>query len=564
MTGADVPAGDVLAETFGVDPGAAVERGQQDRDAETGEAFGGQGVVERGFRDVLNSYEDAVVDPAADTAGDVGRFVNDPSARPGFLQPVTQPGQDPEDVTTGVGIPNEAQAEAAVRTVGNLPRLGLTPIEAGEFVVEGAEAAATGEGGEFVERAGGAAAVTAAEMGVAAQQSPDRFLSTLGASTLGTAGILRGARAAGGARGARAAATTIQPGEELAIAAARRGVPGTSRLAGAIGDVDVRRRAGEFRRDESGQLGRSRAGESDGSSGSGGSSDTTPTISAEDLSGSRATVDPTRGGRFGTRPTGGRSPESRPERIAEGEPGAGNVRGFRSAETEQQRGGVAADRGRVPDNDLRERAQRPEVRPAGGPPSPREALFGAVRTEATTDTATDAQQRTEAAQEAEVRPGAGVGAGVGLGLRPDVDVGPAEVERARVEPFAGLRSEPLAGTRGETRQDTRQDTRTETRTETRFDTRKDTRSESRQETRAEARAEARREPLADPVRGGRGDDDEERSGFLGTVDEIRTEFRNPLTGDVLQGGSGDATPTPDGPETGLQLPGLSGFPGFEG
>lgn len=155
---------------------------------------------------------------------------------------------DAEDIVEPTGT-RDQRAEVARGAaegglgIANLPALGGTVVGAGEFAVAGGEAAASGEGGEFATTAASAGIVAGGGAARFAAENPVRFAGQVAGSAVASSAILRGAQAVGGARTTQAAAFGIQPGEEIAIAAARRGVPGASRLAGAVGDVDAETRA---------------------------------------------------------------------------------------------------------------------------------------------------------------------------------------------------------------------------------------------------------------------------------------------------------------------------------
>lgn len=139
--------------------------------------------------------------------------------------------------------------QSSVRTVGDLvtlvPSAALGVKEAAEFVEAGGRETLAGDFEGFVSRAQRAGV----ERGEAfVEQARDNPID-VGVRGAGTAalsfGAIGAARAVGGARAARATSAAIQPGEELAIGLARRGivpdraaraVPGVRQ--GHIGDVD--------------------------------------------------------------------------------------------------------------------------------------------------------------------------------------------------------------------------------------------------------------------------------------------------------------------------------------
>jgi len=537
--------GSVLAEDTPFSE-SRVSQGREATDTDTNEAFGGRGTAEQELRNALDFYERRVVDPVATSAGDIAAFRYS-ERNPLNLRPGEEAGELPDSG------PSPQEAESTVRAIGNIPRLATAPIEAAEFVGAGVSQTAQGEGGEFVDKTANVAALRGAQLVQASQDSPEQLRGQLVGSTIGTFGLLKGARTVGGARTQRAASVAVQPGEEAAIFAARRGVPGTRRLANAVGDVDVGSQARRFRQDEGGQLGQSRSrssseSDSSGSSSSGGG----PTITAEDLGSTRAVADPTRGGRFGSPPSGGRQPDATTDVPSAGEPSS---LGFRSARTEQERGGTAAESNRKPNQDLREQAEARQVtEPEAQTGAIENTAVGLLRgTEA--QVGQDVTAGQEARQEAAQRPFAGTRVDSFLNSRPRTEPGVTN----RVEPFVGTRLENRLETRVETGTEARQDTRQETRQEVRQETRTEARAESRIEPRIETRFETRTETDFDDDRGSNDDGNGRFPGLIGESEEVVTLFRNPLSGEVLDDSADGSSSVPGFGSSDNSGPDLGGF-----
>jgi len=242
--------------------GSLINAGREDR-GDSGEAFGGEGVVEETLRGAAEFGTNEIINPAAEL---VGQTIRTGASTFAAGSPVTadDPARAAGSNTTGTRAQDLSQGTVeGAGSIANVPGLAVGAIELGEFGAAGVSQTASGDGGQFAQDAAEAGALTAGEFGAAAQANPDRVAGQLIGSTLASGSAIGAARRVGGPRAGRAASTAIQPGEEALIFGARRGIPGTRRLASRFGDVSVRDRASEFRRDEGGQLGRSRAGESD-------------------------------------------------------------------------------------------------------------------------------------------------------------------------------------------------------------------------------------------------------------------------------------------------------------
>lgn len=152
----------------------------------------------------------------------------------GVEQSITSFGVPVSPAVSG-GRPSVTPSAQTVQDVGDLTggaaalaALPFTaPKEAAEYVGAGVAATVEGEGAEFADRTGDAAAQRLVDTAETALDDPRSFaLTTVGAGVASGVAI-RGAQALGGARAARATSVAIQPGEELAKAAARRGVVST-------------------------------------------------------------------------------------------------------------------------------------------------------------------------------------------------------------------------------------------------------------------------------------------------------------------------------------------------
>lgn len=153
------------------------------------------------------------------------------------------------------------------------------PQEAAEFSVEAGRRTARGEARDFAGDVGSAAAGKGVVVAQEASQDPAGFAGQLAGSAVLSAGAIGAAGRFGGPRTARATSVTIQPGEELAIAAARRGAIPT-RAATAVPGVrrsQIRAEAEEFLQSDRGQL------ELTGPRSRSESREETTTITAEDL-----------------------------------------------------------------------------------------------------------------------------------------------------------------------------------------------------------------------------------------------------------------------------------------
>lgn len=138
-------------------------------------------------------------------------------------------------------------ARGAVQGVGDIAAAPFDAFvagkELGEFGAAGTEATLEGQGGEFLDRTEAEAVRRGTLIKQSIEADPANFASRVGASAVAAGGAIGGASRLGGARAARATSVAIQPGEELAISAARRGVISSSTAtkvpgvrAGHIGD----------------------------------------------------------------------------------------------------------------------------------------------------------------------------------------------------------------------------------------------------------------------------------------------------------------------------------------
>jgi len=557
--------------------GSLIGRGREDEANANEDRFGED--LDIPFTDIgfvsgsdaaADAVEQRVISPVSEVAGDVsgssqtgvgigvGLLTSDPDAfgEETFNQSEQELRDIPRSEENEVGEENAGEvigegATSGALGIANVPRVANAVFEAGSFTVEAGEETVEGDGGEFAQEATEAGALRAGQGAEFAASNPLRFSSQLAGGAIASSSLIRLGRFAGGPSGGRAASTLVQPGEEAAIFAARRGVPGTRRLAGLVGDVDV----GQGRRflsDEGGQLGQSRSRGSSESESSGSSSGGT-TITAEDLANTQArSSDLTRGGRFGSEPSGGRQPEATTDVPSAGEPSS---LGFRSARTEQERGGTAAESNRKPNQDLREQAEARQVtEPEAQTGAIENTAVGLLRgTEA--EVGQDVTAGQEARQEAAQRPFAGTRVDSLLNSGPRTEPGVTN----RVEPFVGTRLESRLETRVETGTEARQDTRQESRQEVRQETRIESRAESRIEPRTEFRFDTRRETDFDDDRAVDGDESGRFPGLTGDSEEVVTLFRNPLTGDVLDDSADGGSSVPGFGSSDSDGPDLGGF-----
>lgn len=98
------------------------------------------------------------------------------------------------------------------------------PQETAEFAHEGVGRTVEGEGAEFAGAVGGAALGTGILTAREARRDPGRFVGQLSGSAVAATGGIAGATRLAGPRAGRAISVAVQPGEELAITAARSGV----------------------------------------------------------------------------------------------------------------------------------------------------------------------------------------------------------------------------------------------------------------------------------------------------------------------------------------------------
>ncbi|MGB9954684.1 hypothetical protein ACOZ4F_20020 [Haloarcula marismortui] len=464
--------------------GSLVGRGREDAANAGGGRFGDDLT---GIDDTLAGagrfVDDEIISPVADTTGDVFALGQQGSQLAGAGNPVAiamgtagaqQSADALDDTETRVGdlargdagqrsdsVQLERFGEGSARGAGgvlNLPALGATGVDATEFTVEAGEQTVEGDGEEFAGEATEAAALRAGQGAEFASSNPTRFTGQIAGGALASTAAFGAGRAVAGARGAKAAGVAIQPGEEV-LKTALRGTRAARRATPDTPDTpDLPDSLKRFIDDTRAQQQFGSRSDSDTSP----STDTeTTTITAEDLGSTRARADPTRGGRFGSRPTGGREADVDTRQGS----GESTNMGFRSAETEQQRGGTAADSGRKPGQDLREQAQQQEV---------------------TQPPRTPGRSSTAAA--------AGVGAGVGAGA--DALVGQAE-QSAVEDVFDGSAFDSATGTELGIGSDTGfefgQRFDTETRTEFGSEGRTELGTETRTEVGTETRQDAGQE-----------------------------------------------------------------------
>jgi hypothetical protein len=183
---------------------------------------------------------ETVTGAAGDAFMDVGSTTGDVLARELVVERQVIPGAIIEERLTGDTDFVESATRGTPEGITAIGDQALNlPQETAEFVAEGVSRTATGgvsAAGDFVGEAGSAAVGRAIMTGESAVANPGRFTGQLGGSVLASGGTLAVASRVGGPTTARAASVAIQPGEELAIAAARRGVV-PSRAARAVPGV---------------------------------------------------------------------------------------------------------------------------------------------------------------------------------------------------------------------------------------------------------------------------------------------------------------------------------------
>lgn len=467
-------------------------------------------------------------DAATDVGGQINRKVIQPTAEVGgdvfaVIHGARQ--ADVDRVTTAAGniVEGPKQESSTVAgeqfgegvtsgglSIANIPALTGTAVDAGEVVVEAGSRTVQGEGGEFAQQAAGQAAVTGARTTTAAVENPARTTGQVVGGLVTSGGLIGGARKLGGTRAGRAASYAIQPGEELALTAARRGVPGATRVANAVGDVPVRSSGSgpdltspvtrsrerlsratpdllrELAADERGQLQLSGRGRRRGDS--------------EEFPSEIVSTDPDVG-------EGSRLPDA---------PGAPSVEPTSATQPFTQGGSRA--RQRVSDLSPRRSGEMQTEfapRPEGRTDTEFDPILGRERTK------TEGQElQREAEQPQATVPESRFGVDEDLTplLRAEVSAGVQETttaaETGALDEVTGVMSETTTledtdlrvetavepATATETRTETRQETRTETGQETTTETRLETRTETRTEPRTELRLDTRQETNTDTER----------------------------------------------------------------
>jgi len=187
-------------------------------------------------------------DPFADASGDVaeasatgfkqigsgdipivfgaGGMQTSPDAKEEAREVVSDIGRSPENEQSKSTVTERAGEGVGSGTTAvlNVPAVAGTAVDAVEFGAAGADAAASGSGRQFAEQAGGQATLVAEQATQYAVDNPVKFAGEVGGSAVLSTAAISGAAAVGGSRAARAASVAIQPGEELAVTAARRGL----------------------------------------------------------------------------------------------------------------------------------------------------------------------------------------------------------------------------------------------------------------------------------------------------------------------------------------------------
>jgi hypothetical protein len=147
------------------------------------------------------------------TDAEIQRQFRDITRGPEEDQSTISAGEDiGQGLTSGVGL------------VLNVPATAGGFVDLTEVGVRGAQEFQAGRGEEFATDVRDVAAVRGARIGQAATENPLRVGAQVGGSVVGSFGAIRGAQRVGGPRTAKAVSTAIQPGEEVAITAARRGL----------------------------------------------------------------------------------------------------------------------------------------------------------------------------------------------------------------------------------------------------------------------------------------------------------------------------------------------------
>jgi len=113
-------------------------------------------------------------------------------------------------------------AGTGAANIANLPAVANTGIRAGEFAIEAGEQTAAGRGGEFAGAAAGAGVLVGARAAKAAKENPLEVSGQIAGSTVAAGAAIGTASRLAGSGAGRATSAAIQPGEELALAAARR------------------------------------------------------------------------------------------------------------------------------------------------------------------------------------------------------------------------------------------------------------------------------------------------------------------------------------------------------
>ncbi|WP_058993594.1 hypothetical protein [Haloarcula sp. CBA1127] len=470
--------------------GSLIGRGRQDAATDPGDRFGGDldipftdiGFVE-GSDAAAGFVEESFISPTADLAGDVFALGQAGSQIAGAGNPVAiaQGTAGPEQSARALnntetrvqdlarGESEQQSEQVALETLGegttrgglgiaNVPRVANAVFEAGSFTVEAGEQTASGDGGEFAQDATEAGALRAGQAAEFAASNPLRFTSQLAGGAVTSSSLIRLGRLAGGSSGSRAVSAVVQPGEELAIAAARRGAVSAG-VASKVPGVRKEQIIPESK---------------------GGSGDPLVDIDIDDTGSSSTAVESTdfRSDSGGTSTTGRvreRVGEFLDDESAAAGPGSRTRQRQRQRQRPEQEPVVEIDVENDPLVRARQRRQQ--------------AQESDIETRIRADGRLRAAQRLEAetGTAAVQTPSVGLGTETGVGL--DTEQFGATV--AVTEPTLALEArqelatEPVTETRSEQRQETRTEARQELATETAVETRTEFGSELRTETRTE-------------------------------------------------------------------------------
>lgn len=202
----------------------ALEKGQRDLVQRTEKLAEGVSDVSVGIwaeRQLLSGKSSDPTIPSAD-------IPHTGMETPAVSIPIVKQGEGPLERT------NEAIMTGSVAFAAGLPKMATKEIP--EFAGYGTAQTAKGQGAEFAMQTGEETVERGAKLVEYGSKNPFEFTGTLIGSAAMSGGLIGAARKFGGPGAARAAAFTVQPGEELAISAARRGLVST-RLASKVPGV---------------------------------------------------------------------------------------------------------------------------------------------------------------------------------------------------------------------------------------------------------------------------------------------------------------------------------------